>query len=98
MTRIQHILHKSSTVLEVHLGQLPGRKTYNSNSFATFNNNKACRTLLYLSHAIVILVHGIKLETFSLCSTNHISATAIDLLFTFITYPKMTMAYVKCTM
>ena len=54
--------------------------------------------MMYLSHAIVILVHGIELETsVQRCSTNHISTTAVDSLFRLITYSKMIMACDKCT-
>ena len=57
---------------------------------------KACHILLHCSHVIVILVHGIELKTEVYpCSTNRISITSTDSLFSLITYPKMTSAPAK---
>ena len=46
--------------------------------------DKALRTLLYLSHDIVILVHGIELEM-GVGSNNHITVSATESLFSLIT-------------
>ena len=52
---------------------------------ALLHATEAWHTLVHLSHATVILVHGIELKTqVNSCYTNHISVTAADSLFSYI--------------